>query len=62
MLIAYPIAMLATLVYSGEHYVIDGIIGAAYVVAVLAGLAWWDRWRAARRERSVSVEPVNLPR
>jgi hypothetical protein len=50
LLVAYPVAMLATLVYSGEHYVIDGIIGAAYVVAVLAGLAWWDRWRAGRRE------------
>ncbi len=45
LLVVYPVAMLATLVYSGEHYVIDGIIGAAYVIAVLAGLAWWDRWR-----------------
>ena len=59
LLIAYPIAMLATLVYSGEHYVIDGIIGAGYVVAVLAGLAGWDQWRAARRERSARVEPAD---
>lgn len=50
LLIGYPVAMLATLVYSGEHYVIDGIIGAAYVVAVLAGLAWWDRWRSRQRQ------------
>lgn len=62
LLVAYPVAMLATLVYSGEHYVIDGIIGAAYVVAVLAGLARWDRWRAARRQRAVSAEPADLPR
>ncbi len=54
LLAAYPVAMLATLVYSGEHYVVDGIIGAAYVVAVLAGLAWWDRWRAGRRSPSVA--------
>jgi len=48
LLIAYPVAMLAMLVYSGEHYVIDGIIGALYVAAVLAALAWWDRRRSAR--------------
>lgn len=49
LLIAYPIAMLTMLVYSGEHYVIDGLIGAVYVVGVLLGLRQWDRWRAGRR-------------
>lgn len=43
LLIAYPVAMLAVLVYSGEHYVVDGLIGAAFVFAVLAGLSRWDR-------------------
>jgi hypothetical protein len=49
-LVAYPIVMLAVLVYSGEHYVVDGIVGAVYVVGVLAALRWWDRRREARRE------------
>jgi hypothetical protein len=48
LLIAYPVAMLTMLVYSGEHYVIDGIIGALYVLGVLYGLSRWDRWRASR--------------
>ena len=46
-LAVYPIAMLTVLVYSGEHYVVDGLIGSVYVVAVLAGLALWDRRRTA---------------
>jgi len=49
LLIAYPVSMLAMLVYSGEHYVVDGLIGAVYVVGVLFGLSRWDRWRARRR-------------
>ncbi len=48
LLVAYPILMLATLVYGGEHYVVDGLIGAVYVAAVLFGLRSWDRWRATR--------------
>jgi hypothetical protein len=62
LLVAYPIAMLATLVYSGEHYVIDGLIGAGYVVAVLAGLSWWDRWRASRAMAHRRVEPADVSR
>ena len=48
-LVAYPVVMLAVLVYSGEHYVVDGIVGAIYVFGVLAALRWWDRWRERRR-------------
>ena len=45
LLVAYPIVMLLVLVYGGEHYVVDGIIGAAYVFAVVHGLRAYDRWR-----------------
>ncbi|MEI6299671.1 MAG: phosphatase PAP2 family protein, partial [Actinomycetota bacterium] len=39
--LAYPIAMLAALVYFGEHYIIDGIAGWAVVL-----LAWFiiNKW------------------
>ena len=44
-LLAYPLAMTFTLVYSGEHYVIDVLVGWAYVgvTFLVAGLAerWW---------------------
>ena len=47
-LFAYPVLMLATLVYTGEHYIVDGLIGALYVAAVLIGLRAWDTWRSRR--------------
>jgi membrane-associated phospholipid phosphatase len=49
LLLAYPLAMTFTLVYSGEHYVIDVLVGWAYVAGTfwLVGLA--ERWWRARR-------------
>ena len=50
LLLAYPLAMTFTLVYTGEHYVADVLVGWLYVAAVffLVGLAerWWVRRRA----------------
>ena len=62
LLIAYPIAMLTMLVYSGEHYVIDGIIGALYVLGVLWGLARFDRWRERRHldDEATALEDAAL--
>lgn len=49
-LLAYPAAMLFTLVYSAEHYVVDVLVGWAYVglTFLLVGLAerWWRRRRS----------------
>jgi hypothetical protein len=46
----YPLAMGFTLVYTGEHYVFDVVLGWIYTVAaVLAGralLGWWSARRA----------------
>ena len=58
-LVAYPIVMLAVLVYSGEHYVIDGIIGAIYVFGVLWALRVWDRWRARRAQERAAAEQLD---
>ena len=50
LLLVYPLAMSFTLVYTGEHYVADVLVGWLYVAAVffLVGLAerWWARRRA----------------
>ena len=54
LLVAYPILMLLVLVYGGEHYVVDGIIGAAYVLAVVYGLQAFDRWRERRRANATA--------
>ena len=44
--LAYAIAMSATLVYTGEHYVADVIAGWLYAIAAFAAVtrayAWWD--------------------
>ena len=49
LLFAYPLAMAFTLVYAGEHYVVDILVGWLYVVVVVVGCDWLGhRWRARR--------------
>ncbi|GAB1642450.1 phosphatase PAP2 family protein [Krasilnikovia sp. MM14-A1259] len=49
LLLAYPLAMTFTLVYSGEHYVIDVLVGWAYVGATFLAVGLAERWWRARR-------------
>jgi len=44
---SYVLAMAVTLVYSGEHYVFDVVVGWIYAVAVMAGAGAFERLRAA---------------
>jgi hypothetical protein len=57
LLLAYPLAMTFTLVYTGEHYVVDVLVGWLYVGGTFlgAGLAerWWERRRAMREPEPV---------
>lgn len=46
LLLLYPVAMSATLVYSGEHYVVDCLAGAGIAGLAMALTAWWERRRA----------------
>ena len=48
LLVAYPPAMAFTLVYGGEHYVIDVLVGWLYVLAVLVVASAVERALAAR--------------
>lgn len=57
LLVAYPVVMLLVLVYSGEHYVVDGLIGAVYVFAAVFGLRAFDRWR---ERRGLDAEAIRL--
>ncbi|WP_280276037.1 phosphatase PAP2 family protein [Nocardia wallacei] len=54
----FPAAMAFTLVYGGEHYVIDVLLGVVYVAvtAVVAGA--WERYRGAASQPAVP-EPVH---
>jgi membrane-associated phospholipid phosphatase len=45
LLVLYPLAMGFSLVYGGEHYVVDELFGVVYALTVIAG------WRLLRRRR-----------
>jgi hypothetical protein len=47
-LVAYPLVMAFTLVYSAEHYVIDILLGWALALVVMWALRTWERFRSDR--------------
>jgi hypothetical protein len=63
-LVTYVLAMATTLVYTGEHFVFDIVLGWTYaIVAFVVGSRLLDRWAARRRRRSEArpvVEEVPL--
>lgn len=54
----YPVLMALVLIYSGEHYVIDGLFGVLYAALVMLGVGWWERRRERRRATAVPREPA----
>lgn len=50
LMVAYVLVMAFTLVYGGEHYVADVLMGWAYAAVAVAVVWWWIR----RRSRAVS--------
>ena len=50
LLVLYPLAMGFTLVYTGEHYVFDVVLGWAYAVGVYSAVMAYERLRAGERE------------
>lgn len=48
LLALYPLTMAFTLVYDGEHYVLDIVAGTIYALAAHVALRTWERRRAAR--------------
>jgi hypothetical protein len=69
LLLAYPLAMALTLMYTGEHYVIDVLVGWAYVgvIFLVVGIAerrgwmsWWPRVTQEPAEKA-SEEPAERP-
>jgi hypothetical protein len=54
---AYPVAMGLTLVYGGEHYVVDVLLGWAYVGVVVAGVGALERRWSDRRGSGVPAQP-----
>jgi hypothetical protein len=66
LLVSYVLAMAFTLVYTGEHFVIDEFVGWTYaIVTFVVGnrlFDGWARWRNGRRQSNDSREtPSELP-
>ncbi|KRF18966.1 hypothetical protein ASG90_03515 [Nocardioides sp. Soil797] len=66
LLLIYPATMAVTLVYFGEHYVIDIVCGAILAGAVLAVCSWWERSRdtpsrAERLRQAATDDAVEMP-
>ncbi|PZM96855.1 MAG: inositol phosphorylceramide synthase [Actinobacteria bacterium] len=61
LLLAYPLAMTFTLVYAGEHYVIDVLVGWAYVGMTFLVVGFAERWWAARRAAAPPAAPPAEP-
>jgi membrane-associated phospholipid phosphatase len=64
LLLAYPLAMTFTLVYAGEHYVIDVLVGWVYVGVTFLVVGLGERWWLARRARraAAQAEPADRVR
>jgi membrane-associated phospholipid phosphatase len=43
LLAVYVAAMLFALVYGGEHYVTDVLVGYVYAAGSVVGVSWWFR-------------------
>jgi membrane-associated phospholipid phosphatase len=62
LLALYPAAMGFTLVYTGEHYVLDLVAGVLYALAAHWALTRWEARRAARAGAATSrVDDVGTP-
>jgi membrane-associated phospholipid phosphatase len=58
LLLLYPLAMTFSLVYSGEHYVIDVLVGWSYVLITLLVVGSAERWWRRRQPKiQGSVHP-----
>jgi membrane-associated phospholipid phosphatase len=55
-LVIYVLGMAFTLVYSGEHYVFDIVVGWGYTVLVLVGAKLLARWRSRSGAGVVSAQ------
>jgi membrane-associated phospholipid phosphatase len=59
---AYPLAMAFSLVYAGEHYFSDILLGWIYTIAtVLAARAAIGWWAARQARRAPAARPVPAP-
>ena len=57
----YPVAMGFSLIFAGEHYVTDILLGWMYTAVTALAVAWVARWWQARRPKPEPVRAKNEP-
>jgi membrane-associated phospholipid phosphatase len=60
LLVGYPLVMMFSLAYAGEHYVSDGIAGALCAFFIHWAATRIERWHRARREKKAARAPDTL--
>jgi membrane-associated phospholipid phosphatase len=60
LLALYPLAMGLSLVYLGEHYVLDVLVGFGYALSVHGLACRWERRRAAARATDTAPESLSI--
>lgn len=61
LLLSYPLAMTFTLVYTGEHYVVDVLVGWVYVGVTFVVVGVAERWWRERSNRTGLAVPPAAP-
>jgi hypothetical protein len=61
LLLVYPLAMSITLAYTGEHYIVDALVGWTYVAVIYLGVARAEKWWAARQLRRAVLTAGPVP-
>ena len=56
--VAYAVGMLLSVVVTGNHWLLDGVAGAALAVTTLAAAAAWERHRARASRHSLRRAPA----
>ena len=60
LLVTYTLAMAVTLIYTGEHYVIDIVLGWLYATVVfVVGSRAFDRYARRRRSEPEAAEAAD---
>ena len=59
LLALYPLVMTFSLVYSGEHYIIDVLVGWSYVILTFTVVWLGERWLQKRRGRAAARDVIS---
>lgn len=54
----FPLSMAFTLVYGGEHYVVDVLLGWIYVAVIMVVARLYENWRDRRRQLAAGLAPA----